>query len=138
MGIFDDLIKTGKLSIAGGDQQQSGNSLVSGILEMLTSQQAGGLQGLVQSFTQKGLGNIVSSWVSTGPNLPVSDNQIQNALGGDAINSLAQKAGIAPEKASSMLSQLLPGIVDKLTPEGKIPESGSLLEKGLGILKGLT
>jgi uncharacterized protein YidB (DUF937 family) len=69
-------------------------------LEMLTSQQTGGLQGLVQSFTQKGLGHIVSSWVSTGPNLPVSGDQIQGALGSDALSSLAQRAGVAPNLAS--------------------------------------
>ena len=138
MGVFDDLLKKGVSSMAGGNQPQSGNSMMTEILEMVTNQQTGGLQGLVQSFTQKGLGNIVSSWVSTGPNLPVSGDQIQNALGSDAINSLAQKAGVAPDKASSMLSQLLPGIVDKLTPDGKIPASGNLLAKGLDILKGFT
>ena len=138
MGLLDDLLKTGLPGTAGGAQQGPAMGLASGILEMLTSRQTGGLNGLVQSFTKNGLGDIVSSWVGTGPNLPVSGSQIQNALGSDAINSLAQKAGVAPDKASSMLSQLLPGIVDKLTPEGQIPDSGSLLEKGLGILKGFT
>ncbi len=136
MGLFDDLLKTALPGMASGNQQQSGMSLASGILEMLTNQQTGGIQGLVQSFTQKGLGNIVSSWVSTGPNLPISDGQIQSALGSDAIGSLAQKAGVAPGMASSMLAQILPGIVDKLTPEGKIPENSNLLQKGLDILKG--
>jgi uncharacterized protein YidB (DUF937 family) len=92
---------------------------------------------LIQSFAQKGLGTIVSSWVSTGPNLPVSGDQIQSALGNDTLSSLAQKAGVAPEMASSLLAQLLPGLVDKLTPEGKIPESGNLLEQGLSFLKGM-
>ncbi len=136
MGLFDDLLKTALPGMASGNQQQSGMSLASGILEMLTNQQTGGIQGLVQSFTQKGLANIVSSWVSTGPNLPISDGQIQSALGSDAIGSLAQKAGVAPGMASSMLAQILPGIVDKLTPEGKIPENSNLLQKGLDILKG--
>jgi uncharacterized protein YidB (DUF937 family) len=136
MGLFDDLLKTGLPSIAGGGQQQD-RSLATGILEMLTSQQTGGLQGLIQSFTQKGLGNIVSSWVSTGPNLPVSGDQIQSALGDDTLSSLAQKAGVAPNEASSLLAQVLPGLVDKLTPEGKIPESGNLLEQGLSFLKGM-
>ncbi len=107
-------------------------------MEVLTSQQTGGLHGLVQSFAQKGRGDIVSSWVSTGPNLPISGSQLPNVLGSDAINSLAQKAGVAPEAAGSMLAQVLPGLVDKLTPEGKIPQSGGLLEKGLDILKGIT
>ncbi len=138
MGLLDDLFKTALPGMAGSAQLHQTMGLASGILEMLTSQQTGGLQGLVQSFSQKGLGDIVSSWVSTGPNLPVSGNQIQSALGSDVINSLAQKVGVAPDAAGSILAQVLPGLVDKLTPEGKIPESGGLLEKGMDILKGLT
>ncbi len=134
MGLLDNLLKSGASATSGEGQQNTIMGLASGIMEMLTSQQTGGLQGLVQRFGQKGLGDIVSSWVSTGPNLPVSGDQIQSALGSDAISSLAQKAGVAPDKASSILAQVLPGIVDKLTPEGKIPESGSLLEKGFSIL----
>jgi uncharacterized protein YidB (DUF937 family) len=137
MGLFDEFIKAGLSSTAGSGQPHPGMSLATGILEMLTSQQAGGLQGLVQSFAQKGLGDIVSSWVSTGANLPVSGGQIQNALGSEAISSLAQRAGVSPDMASSLLAQVLPGIVDKLTPDGKVPETGNLLEQGLNILKGL-
>ncbi len=137
MGLLDDLMKAGLSNITGssGAQQQSGMNLATGVLEMLGGQQ-GGLQGLVQAFAQKGLGNIVSSWVSTGPNLPVSGDQLQHALGSNTIGSLAQKAGLAPDAANSMLTQMLPMIVDKLTPEGKIPEGGGLLEQGLNILKG--
>jgi uncharacterized protein YidB (DUF937 family) len=134
MGLLDDLIKTGLSGVTGGGQQQ-GMSLATGILEMFAGQQTGGLQGLVKGFAQNGLGNVISSWVSTGPNLPVSAGQVQSALGNDAISSLAQRAGVAPEAASSILAQVLPGIIDKLTPEGKIPESGNLLEQGLNILK---
>ncbi len=137
MGLFDDLLKTGLSSLGGGGQQQPALGLASGILEMLTSQQSGGLQGLVQNFTQKGLGDIVSSWVSTGTNLPISGGQIQSALGSDAISSLAEKAGIAPDMASSILAQVLPVVVDKLTPQGRIPEGGNLLEQGLNMLKGM-
>jgi uncharacterized protein YidB (DUF937 family) len=136
MGLLDGLLKTGLSSGAGSGQQQ-GMSLATGILEMFTSQQSGGLQGLAQSFAQKGLGDIISSWVSTGSYLPISAGQVQSALGNDVISSLAQKAGLAPDAASSILTQLLPGIIDKLTPEGKIPESGNLLEQGLNILKGM-
>ncbi len=136
MGLFDDLLKTGLSSMTGGGQQQ-GMSLATGLLEMFSSHPSGGIQGLVQSFAQKGLGDIAASWVSTGPNLPVSSGQIQSAFGNDAIASLAQKAGVAPEAASSFLAQVLPGIVDNLTPEGKIPEGGNLLEQGLSLLKGM-
>jgi uncharacterized protein YidB (DUF937 family) len=135
-GLLGESLTTG-LSSAAGSGQQHGMSITTGILEMFAGQHSGGLQSLVQGFAQKGLGEIVSSWVSTGPNLPVSAGRIQNALGNDAIGTLAQKARCAPEAASSILAQLLRGIVDKLTPEGKIPESGNLLEQGLNALKGM-
>ena len=138
MGIFDNLLKSVLPNASGQGEQPQGSGLTKAILEMLTNPQTGGIQGLVQSFTNKGLSDIVSSWVSTGPNLPVSGSQIQGALGSDVINSLAQKAGVAPETASSMLAHVLPGLIDKLTPEGKIPEGGTLLEKSLSILKGAT
>ena len=137
MAPFDDFLKAGLASLAGGGQQQPKMALATGVLEMLTNQQTGGLQGLVQSFTQNGLGHVASSWVSTGPNLPVSGDQIQNVLGSDALNSLAQRAGVAPGIAGPLLAQLLPAIVNHLTPEGKIPESGNLLEQGLSFLKGM-
>ncbi len=132
MGLLDNLESQGLSSLLGG----SSNPLVSGLLQMIQNQ-PGGLQGLVQTFHDKGLGGVVSSWVSTGPNLPISAEQIHGALGNDAINSLAQKAGVAPDMAGSMLAQLLPGFIDKLTPEGKLPESGNLLGQGLNVLKGL-
>ncbi len=134
MGLLDDLTKTGLTGMAGGGTHQQ--NLAGAVLEMIGGQQ-GGLQGLVQKLTQGGLGNIVSSWISTGPNLPVSGDQLQNALGGDTIHSLAQKAGVAPDKANSMLSELLPTLVDKLTPEGKIPEQSGLLQQGMNALKGM-
>ena len=137
MAPFDDLLKAGLGNMSGGDQQHPGNSLATGVLEMLSSQQGGGLQGMMQNFAQNGLGHLMASWVGTGQNLPVSGAQIQSVLGSDAVRSLAQRAGIAPETANSLLAQILPSIVDKLTPNGTVPESGNLLEQGANILRGL-
>jgi uncharacterized protein YidB (DUF937 family) len=137
MAPFDDFLKAGLSAMAGGGPQRPKMALATGVLELLTSQQTGGLQGLVQSFEQYGLGHVASSWVGTGPNLPVSGDQIQNVLGSDALNSLTQRAGVAPSIAGPLLAQLLPAIVNHLTPEGKIPESGNLLEQGLSFLKGI-
>jgi uncharacterized protein YidB (DUF937 family) len=81
------------------------------------------------------LGDVISSWISTGKNLPVSADQMLHGIGEDKIREIAEKAGISSEAASSQLTELLPGIIDKLTPDGKIPD-GNLLEKGLEILKG--
>jgi uncharacterized protein YidB (DUF937 family) len=86
----------------------------------------GGLPGLVQSFQQKGLGGIVDSWVSTGQNMPISPDQLAQGLGGDKLGSLAQSLGMSQGDLSSKLSELLPNVVDKLTPDGQLPGSGDL------------
>ena len=114
----------------------SSNPLASSIMQMINNQ-PGGLSGLVQQFHDRGLGSLVSSWVSTGQNLPISADQIQHVLGSDQVKELAAKAGIAPDVASSHLAQLLPMLIDKLTPNGQVPQSSSLLEEGMGMLKNL-
>ncbi|NGZ95441.1 MAG: hypothetical protein CV089_04785 [Nitrospira sp. WS110] len=84
----------------------------------------GGLAGLVHAFQKNGLGDLVNSWVSTGPNLPATPSQIEQGLGGDLLNQLAGKAGLSSGAASSQLAGLLPDLVDKLTPNGKIEAGG--------------
>jgi len=79
----------------------------------------------------------MSSWIGTGNNLPISTAQLRNGIGEDSLRSLAENAGMSEESASSQLSDLLPGLIDKLTPDGKLPDS-SILEKGLEMLKGKT
>ncbi len=146
MSLLDDLAGTLGAAISGGTpapqpQPQAGGlnagalaSLLPIVLGMLNNQQSGGLGGLVQNFIQKGLGDVVSSWVGTGQNLPISAEQIQHVLGSDQIQQIAAQAGMSPETASASLASLLPGLVDKATPEGKIPEGGGLFDEGLSAL----
>lgn len=122
MGIMDQLGKA-----AGG--MMGGQSGQNPLLQALTSllgqnSSIGGLAGLVQAFQKNGLGEIVNSWVSTGQNLPVTPSQIQQGLGSDVLKQLAGKAGLSPDAASSQLSGILPNLVDKLTPNGKIEAGG--------------
>ncbi len=114
----------------------SSNPLASTVMQMINNQ-PGGLSGLVQQFHDKGLGSLASSWVGTGQNLPISADQIQHVLGSDQVKELAAKVGISPEAASSHLAQLLPLVIDKLTPNGQLPQTSSLLQTGLDFLKGL-
>jgi uncharacterized protein YidB (DUF937 family) len=114
----------------------SSNPLAAAVMQMINNQ-PGGLSGLVQQFHDKGMGGLVSSWVSTGQNLPISADQIQNVLGSEQVKELAAKAGISPDVVSSHLAQLLPMLVDKLTPNGQVPQTSSLLEEGMGMLKNL-
>ncbi len=101
---------------------------------MLSDKEGGGLAGLVQAFLQKGLGEIISSWISTGQNLPISPDQIKEGFNSEALQNLAAKAGISTEETTAKLSELMPNLIDKMTPDGVIPEGG-LLEKGLDFLK---
>jgi len=118
----------------------SGNPLASTVMQMINNQ-PGGLSGLVQQFHDKGLGTLVTSWVGSGQNLPISADQIQHVLGSDQVKELAAKAGISPDMASSHLAELLPMVIDKLTPNGQVPQAASstssMLQAGLNMLKGL-
>ena len=130
MGLFDIAQQ-----LLGGSQTGGAGDMVSTVMHVLNGQ-PGGLDGVLQSLQQGGLGDAVKSWVGTGSNLPVSAEQVQSILGSGAVQDLAAKLGIPPTDAASHLSQLLPGIVDHLTPNGEVPEGG-LASVGLDLLKGL-
>ena len=85
-------------------------------------QRNGGLQGLVNQFEQKGLGGIAQSWVSTGPNQPVSSDQLLQVLGSDNVTQFAGKLNVSREDLLNKLAELLPEHVDKMTPGGVIPK----------------
>lgn len=119
-------------SALGGDQKN--NDLLSAVIELLGGK--GGVNNLIGQFASNGLGDIINSWVGTGNNLPVSPEQIKSALGQDKISNLASKLGMDQGALTSQLSNLLPDVVDKLTPEGKVPEE-DILGKGMDMLGGL-
>ncbi len=101
---------------------------------LINNPQTGGLSGLTQIFKDKGLGDAMSSWISTGKNQPVSAEQIQQVLGADQVQEISKNAGVSEEEASAGLAGLLPEIIDKLTPDGKVPD-GDMLAQGLNMLK---
>ena len=87
---------------------------------------AGGLGGLVSAFQQAGLGQVVQSWISNGPNQPVSPQQLQNVLGDNQVQSMASQANMAPHDFLSQLSQHLPNVVNGVTPNGHLPDEGTV------------
>jgi uncharacterized protein YidB (DUF937 family) len=101
-------------------------ALMEVVLGLVNNPQTGGLAGLVQKFQAGGLGDVVASWISTGQNLPVSADQIVNVLGDGRIQEIARTLGIEPDAVSGHLAQVLPQVVDKLTPNGTLPEAGGL------------
>ncbi|MET3654802.1 YidB family protein [Dyella japonica] len=111
---------------ASQSSQAIGASLISvagGLIE-----RAGGLQGLVAMLQQQGLGKAVQSWVSIGANKAVSSRQLGQALQkgglGSVIQEAAGKVGVDPNQLLGQLSQVLPHVVDHLTPKGEVPAQG--------------
>jgi uncharacterized protein YidB (DUF937 family) len=118
MGLLDSIL--GAVSGQSGTSGEAGPLI--GVLSGLLAQ-SGGLQGLANKFAQSGEGNAFQSWVGVGENQPISNNQVQNALGSEQINAIATRMGVDPAVASNFLAEYLPKIVDKLTPAGKIDPS---------------
>jgi uncharacterized protein YidB (DUF937 family) len=127
MGILDSI--TGKIFTGAGTQPK----VIAAILGEIGSLRDGGIVGVVNKFKASGLGEIVNSWVGTGKNLPITAEQIHQGLGSDVVARLAEKAGTSIEEMASHLSKLLPVVIDKVTPDGKIP-AGDLLSKGKDLL----
>ena len=129
MGLLDQ-----STSSLGGDGQAG--SLVQGLMGMVNSPEIGGLEGVVQKFKDGGLTSAVTSWISTGDNISVSAEQIQSVLGNEHVQQLADKMGVDTQTASASIAEMLPQLIDKLTPNGELPEGGGLLEQGMSLLKG--
>lgn len=157
MGLLDSVLgavmNNGQQPQTGEPGQSAGFGGLGGILGMLASNpqlvqvamgmlgndgQHGGLGGLVSKFEQAGLGGAMSSWIGGGPNEPVSGEQVSSALGSNTISDIAAKLGVNPDEAASQLSQVLPGLINHLTPEGQAPAQG-LGNSGdlMGMLGGL-
>jgi len=88
----------------------------------------GGLGALLERFQANGMGDIANSWVSSGPNMPMSGEQFSQVLGHQQVSDLASKFGLSTGDLSAQMSQALPQAVDRLTPDGRVPEGdfGSL------------
>ncbi|MCX6554358.1 MAG: YidB family protein [Candidatus Aminicenantes bacterium] len=124
--------------LGGGAKTPNSDLLGSGIKVLLDPNgPTGGLPGLLEMFKNKGLGNIVESWIGAGPNKKITPGKVKKGLGNNLLEQIAGAAGISKGKASGQLAKYLPDIINKLTPQGKIPQGGNLAEKGLEILKGL-
>jgi uncharacterized protein YidB (DUF937 family) len=87
----------------------------------------GGLGGLLNQFQQSGLGDVMKSWIGPGQNQPISPNQLGSALGPQIIKILAQKTGMSEQEITTHLSQILPNVVDTLTPNGRLPTQAELM-----------
>jgi uncharacterized protein YidB (DUF937 family) len=114
----------------------AGGAILAAVLQMV--QQQGGVGALLGKLQSGGLGTHTASWVGTGDNLPVSGDQLHQALGADALGGLAAKLGMNTQQAGGVLSQVLPELVNQLSPGGQLPANHhDLLSEGLTMLRGL-
>jgi uncharacterized protein YidB (DUF937 family) len=114
---------------------QQAHSMLQGAMALINSPQIGGLPGLMKLFQEKGLGHMISGWVGTGPNPPISPSQLQQTVGAEHIQQFAEQTGMSHDQAASTLSQLLPHVVDQLTPQGTVPQQGVDMNSALAMLK---
>jgi uncharacterized protein YidB (DUF937 family) len=118
----------------GGPNTQAQSPLLQMVLQIL--QQNGGLEGILGKFQQAGYGQQAQSWIGTGQNQPIDPNVLQQILGQGPLGQIAQQLGITREQASSGVAQMLPQVVDEMTPGGQIPANhGDLVNEALAILQ---
>ena len=119
MGLLDSIGKGVMGQLSGGKEQ---NNLLGAVAQLLNSSNIGGLGGLAQLFDKQGKGDIMQSWISKQQNRSISPDELQGVLGQERVQQVAQTAGVSEQDASRGLSDLLPQLVDKLTPNGTLPE----------------
>ena len=133
MGLLDEVISM--VASGSGGQAQHASALAA-IISYVNSPQVGGIAGLQKMFHDGGLGSIFTSWVGSGQNLPVSADQLQNVLHGGALQQAAQQSGLNVSQLTGMMSALLPHLVDKLSPNGQLPDASALQSMLKGLASG--
>ena len=136
MSYFTDIVQRLTGSDSDSAKQQS-RGLIEGLLDMFQDESGGGIDDIQQKFRQKGLSDLLSSWIGTGQNRPVSPDQVVDVLGRERVEALSRRAGIPESQAAGVLSQFLPELIDKLTPEGHVPQKSQISTLGKVIIGGL-
>ena len=133
MGLLDDVLK----SALGGSSSGNAGGLLEGVLDALGDERSGGLDGLARASQQQGLGDLLASWIGTGPNRPISSGELTDLLGRERIDAIAQRGGLASALAPGILASVLPALIDRLTPDGSVPQRAVLAERGRDIMAGI-
>ncbi|HEX2724439.1 MAG TPA: YidB family protein [Beijerinckiaceae bacterium] len=86
----------------------------------------GGLGSLIERFSRSGHGDILGSWIGTGENRRITPGELHHVLGDDTIDALAEETGMPRRDLLAELSETLPDVVDRLTPEGRVPDDDEM------------
>ncbi len=99
--------------------------LIQAVMSLISNDgPVGGLPGLMAKFQQAGLGNVIASWLGAGPNQAISGEQLSGVLGSGPLAQIASQLGVNPGAAAGQLAQVLPGLIDQLSPRGEAPQGG--------------
>ena len=126
MGVLDTLLRNPDMLGDVAKFATENPEIAKAAMEFFSSSDGGGINSLLGSLESGGLGDAVSSWLGSGDNASVAPEQLQSALGDDTIAKFAEKAGVSGGEASSLLANILPQVVDKLSPDGNLPDAGGL------------
>ncbi len=133
MALFDSIISEASEKFDLGDKA---GTLLSALLALMTNQETGGFGGFVSRFNDAGLGDTVTSWITGGDNAAISDEEVKTAIGSETVGVIAEQVGIPEDKATSAIAYMLPQVVDRLTPDGEVPNDESLLSSVGGTFAG--
>ena len=107
-------------------------------LAMQWVQRSGGIGGVMERFRNKGYSQQAASWMSTGANEDIEPQAVSEVMGTDELSRLSQQLGVSQEEVSSGMAQILPEMMDKLTPQGSVPDDGDeVLDRGRSMLEQL-
>lgn len=132
--MFDSIIDEAREKFNLGDKA---NSLLSILLALMTDKTDGGFSGFLERFNEAGLGEVASSWVSSGANTPISNEQTESVFGEETLKDIADEVGLDYNTTTSATAFMTPHIVDNLTPNGVVPSEGDLLSTVGGFLGGI-
>lgn len=128
MGLLDQISGAVGGMLGQGQAGAQGGGANSGLLQQLIGMlsKPDTLNNLTSAFQGAGLGNVLQSWVGTGQNLPITGDQVKQVLGSGNVADLGARAGLNESDTSNALAGMLPQVIDKLTPDGKLPSQGDL------------
>lgn len=132
--MFDSIISSVNEKYNLGDKA---GALVSALVALMTDGKNGGFAGFINRFRAAGLGDLADSWISSGANTPISNEQLESALGEDTLRGLSEKVGASYADTVGASGYIIPHVVDDLTPDGEMPNDDDLLARTGGYLTGV-
>jgi uncharacterized protein YidB (DUF937 family) len=134
MSLFDSIISEAGKRFGLGDKS---GSLLAALLAFMTDREDGGFTGFLNRFSRAGLDDTASSWIAAGDNAPLSNEQVESVFTDEEIAQIAAQANIEKPAATSGLAFMIPQVVDKLTPDGVIPNESGILSRIGDFLSGV-